>query len=244
MTALNYFLKAATIKRSAQPYSAMKAARLLVQKKAVVDKHGDACPFYEADIQATINKAIELLEIAAAADTKIWGMYHFYRGQLIFNYKSIGDGTFEPNTAIQMAFDEYTYADNLMLEKNMPLTLGLIQVGLEMCSICHVEGNEAIEIIRSAIQHYPMALANLIDCAGKPQSKSKWTPSFYVIQEYIEEMKLCAGKYDHLLTLTAFRNDLLNCIDETEKLELQLDAWNRDKGPHALYYDLLTATQV
>ena len=244
-SALQLFLKAATIERSARFYSAQKAAQILAQKKAGLTDEDIPCSPEYADQDKTCEKVTELLEIAASANPETWGMNRFYRGQMLLNYCNNGSNALDYNSAIKEAYDEHVFALRILGSiKTMPLLLGLLKTGLEMIKISDVENNEINNVVQSSIQNYPKLLSSLIQRAQQPPRKNEWTPSYYIVKEYIDEIKTLADQYKDEIQRVSLADDMSLCINKAYEFEEQLEKWNQNKGKYQSYYELLEETAI
>ena len=244
--ALRLFLQASDTDRFARFYSAQKAAQILAQKRASLNDHDESCLPEQADEEKTCKKVIELLEIAASANSETWGMNHFYKGEMIFAYSNDGNRVLDNDQRIKAAYDEYTFAKEILADKNisMPLILGLLKAGFEMIKVTAAKDDEVISTVRTAINLYPKSLASLVRRAQLPPKRNEWMPSYFIIREYIDEMKAYAKRYKNEIEQASLMVDMNQCIEEIKMPEDELENWNTNKGKHSLYYELLKETEL
>ena len=235
--ALDKYISASKLDRAASLYSASKAAQLLTQKKAGINEKGEACFIEQANEEKTIATAVSMMELAAL-DRQYWRNNHYFKGELLTNYHHNGERYLNCQEANQAAFNEYNLAASMMKERNMPVIIGLIRSGIEVCEF--IADNRVRDVIQSALQDYhTFALKKIITMAKGERVIDNWAPSFYIVTEYMDAIREIASEHKTKIHELGLSDEFEKCLKHIDNQDSLLQKWIEQEYPVHTYFNML-----
>ena len=219
INAFQIYIKGSTKNHPASPYSAMKASQMLAQGKVGLDSNGNACLLKNADPQKTVEKAIQLHEIALAGGG-YWGHVALSRGQLYMRYGLDLDCLcpLTRENAVQEAYMNFSLAFDQW--KVILADIEWLAAGLELAALCpNMRGRIQNDLSEKVQIDFCNAFPKFAAGVKVDRHADKWTPSIWVFKEYCQRIRNVFVQYKDIieeLPLTDLMDQWLTCINNQE----------------------------